>query len=84
MPYRPALTHDQLRLIGQRRNPDDIRELLWEVKRLRAMVLRAHSLVTSLESVGGQGGIMLEGLREELKDEPCVLEFRKVKDMEGG
>ncbi|KDD49538.1 hypothetical protein L533_3727, partial [Bordetella bronchiseptica OSU553] len=45
MPFRDPLTHAQLRAIRERQpwNPDVV-ALLWEVKRLRAMMLRAYQL----------------------------------------
>jgi hypothetical protein len=68
--FKPPLTAEQLRDIQARRDPADIIPLLWEIKRLRALVLRADQLQGGL----GSGGIILETLRDELVGEPCVEE----------
>jgi hypothetical protein len=78
MPFKPPLTRDQLVEI-QERNKDsaDVFMLLWEIKRLRAVVLQADQLQRSIE-VGGGPGMVLQALRNTLKDEPCVKEFPKL------
>jgi hypothetical protein len=50
----------------------DIFALLWEIKRLRALVLYADQLRRSLSGAEGGAGAVLELLRGQLKDEPCV------------
>jgi hypothetical protein len=76
---RPPLTKADLIAIRDR-NPDpDVRTLLWEIKRLRALVLRSHDLVRLLDDRGGPAGILIHGLREVLKDEPVVLEQVKLE-----
>jgi hypothetical protein len=47
--------------------------LLWEIKRLRALVLRIDQLQRSL-NVGGGPGILLQALRSDLAGEPCIEE----------
>lgn len=81
MPYRPPLTRAQLHEI-QERNPDspDVRALLWEIKRLRGIVLRADQVQRSLGDIGGAVGVMVHGLRHELQGEPCIDEFPRVDE----
>lgn len=79
MPARPPLTRADLVAI-QDRNPgsSDVRALLWEVKRLRALVLRADQLTKVLSNIGRSQGMVLDGLRAELEGEPCVAEFPRL------
>ena len=79
MPFRPALTRQQLHDIGVRQDAADINTLLWEIKRLRAIALRADQLIRSLGDLGGAQGMLLSSLRSELEGEPCVAEFPKLK-----
>jgi hypothetical protein len=78
MAFKPPLTRDQLVQI-QERNKDsaDVFTLLWEIKRLRAVVLQADQLQRSIE-VGGGPGMVLQALRNTLKEERCVKEFAKL------
>jgi hypothetical protein len=73
MPFRDPLTKQQLREIWERQDAGDIDALLWEIKRLRAIVLRIDQLQRCL-SVGGGPAILLDGLRNELEREPCIAE----------
>jgi len=76
---RPPLTREQLREIWQgARQP--VRMLLWEIHRLRAVVLRAndfvrqakyHSLYRHMDSTTQT---LFRGLQEALKREPVVAE----------
>jgi hypothetical protein len=79
MPFKPPLTADELRAIWQR-NPEhaDVHALVWEIKRLRATVLRADQVQRQLGTMGGIQGAMLSGLRFALKEEPCVAEQAKL------
>jgi hypothetical protein len=82
MGFRAPLTKAQLREIGLRRDPGDIAALLWEIKRLRATVLRADQLQRVLGTgSGGAVGIVLEGLRQDLKDEPCITESPRLDNV---
>lgn len=62
------------------RNPQsaDVIALLWEIKRLRSIVLRADQLQRALGEVGGAKGLILGGLRDALDGEPCVAEFPRL------
>lgn len=78
MRSKPPLTREKLTEIQDRRkDDDDVIALLWEIKRLRALVLRADQLQKSL-TPGAGGGIVLEAFRKELEGEPCILEQPKL------
>ncbi|HBI67801.1 MAG TPA: hypothetical protein DDZ22_01905 [Massilia sp.] len=79
MGFKPPLTREQLVEI-QDRNPGsaDVRALLWEVKRMRALVLYADQLQRMLGTLPGPQGAILDTLREKLKGEPCVSEFPRL------
>ena len=76
---RPKLTRTELRAIWLRNidSPDTL-NLLWEVKRLRAIALRADQLLKALGPMGGAQGMMAESLAAELEGEPCVAEFPRL------
>lgn len=80
MAFRAPLTKADLHAIGQRQDAADINALLWEIARLRAIVLRADQLQRSLGSLGGGAGVVLNALRLDLQDEPCVAEQSRVPD----
>lgn len=89
--FKPPLTRPDLQAIRER-NPrasgdpvsDDLYAALWEIRRLRALVLRADQLQRSLgEATGGGVGMILATLRRELADEPCVLEQGELPDLGG-
>jgi hypothetical protein len=72
------LTKVQLHAIGVRKDAGDIPALLWEIKRLRAIVLRVDQLQRVLGSLGGGAGVLLAGLQRELQGEPCVVEQERL------
>lgn len=79
MGFKPPLPTDQLREIQERnRDSSDVRALLWEVKRLRAVILYADQLQRMLTTLPGPQGAILDTLRDKLKDEPCVKEFPRL------
>lgn len=77
--FKAKLTRQQLKAI-QDRNPDsaDVRMLLWEIARLRALIVRTDQLQRSLGPLAGGPGIILGALRDELEDEPCIAEFPRL------
>jgi hypothetical protein len=79
MRFKAPLTKAQLQEI-QSRSPDspDVRALLWEVARLRSIILYADQLQRMLATLPGQQGAILDTLREKLRDEPCVKEFPRL------
>ena len=78
MAYRP-LTRDQLRATYEANPLSPVRRLLWEIHRLRAVVLRAN-FMRALDRFGGDGKLdpgsrmALTSLREALREEPVVKE----------
>jgi hypothetical protein len=79
MRFKQPLTKAQLQEI-QGRSPEspDVRALLWEVARLRSVVLYADQLQRMLTNLPGPQGTILETLRAKLVDEPCVKEFPRL------
>jgi hypothetical protein len=76
MPFKPPLTKAQLQEIQERnRDSADARALLWEIARLRALLLRADQLQRSLGNLAGGPGIVLSAFRNEIRDEPCIREY---------
>ncbi|CAB3859657.1 hypothetical protein LMG26788_02195 [Achromobacter pulmonis] len=75
MPFRPPLSADELRAIRERQpwNPDVI-ALLWEVKRLRSMLLRLHQVCGDLKRPASLMGEIYDDLLAGLAVEPCVIE----------
>jgi hypothetical protein len=79
MGFKLPLPADQLYKIQERnRDSADVLALLWEIKRLRAVVLYADQLQRMLTTLPGPQGAILDTLREKLKDEPCVKEFPRL------
>jgi len=75
MPFKAPLTAEQLRTIRERQpwNPDVI-ALLWEVKRLRATLLRLHQVSGDLKRPASLMGDIYDDLLAGLAVEPCVIE----------
>lgn len=78
MRFKLALTKEDLKSI-QDRNPDspDVRALLWEVARLRALALRTHDYFRQGSS--STSLILAESLRAMIEDEPVVQEQSKLQ-----
>jgi hypothetical protein len=74
MAFRAPLTTAQLHEIGARRDANDILALLWEIKRLRGLVLRANQVIRPLTDIGGPNGIVRECLKKDFLTEPCVMD----------
>ena len=77
MRFKRALTKGDLKAI-QQRNPDssDVRVLLWEVARLRALALRTHDYFRQGSS--STALILADSLRTMIEDEPVVKEQAKL------
>ncbi|MFY3461011.1 hypothetical protein ACOTJD_30585 [Achromobacter xylosoxidans] len=83
MTFKPPLTHADLRTIRERQpwNPDVI-ALLWEVKRLRSVLLRAYQLSDDFKRPAGITGDLYDDFMKGLREEPCVIERdRAVQQM---
>ncbi|MDH1520626.1 MULTISPECIES: hypothetical protein [Achromobacter] len=81
MPFKTPLSHADLRIIRERQpwNPDVI-ALLWEVKRLRSILLRAYQLSGDFKRPAGITGELYDDFMRDLHHEPCVLERDDMKD----
>jgi hypothetical protein len=77
--FKPALTKDDLTAI-QERSADslDVRVLLWEVARLRALALRTHDYFRQGSS--STAPILADSLRTMLEDEPVIQEQSRLKN----
>lgn len=67
----PALTQEELRDIGLRHRSQDVKDLLWEIARLRETIQRAHYMA---ELLHGNGGVMAQSWLRQLEAEPCIIE----------
>lgn len=71
----PRLTAPYLRSLYYREPSPVVRELLWEVHRLRLLVLRADQLQeTIIGACPPATQLVLDILRKELAGEPCIEE----------
>jgi hypothetical protein len=79
MRFKDPLTKAALQEIRERNahSPDAL-ALLWEVARLRSVVLYADQLQRMSTTLPGPQGAILDTLREKLRDEPCVKEFARL------
>lgn len=85
-PFRrrfPALTEKRLREIQRQYGHDPVvRRLLWEIKCLHVIIMRARQLEVSMGP--GEGttdtGLILRSLREELAAESWLLEWEVKLD----
>ena len=91
--FKDPLTREALVAI-QARHPrvpgnqhsDDLYAALWEIQRLRALVLRADQLQRAFGDsvVGGGLTLVLEAFRADLAREPCLLEQRTLPELSAG
>lgn len=91
--FKAPLTRQALQEI-QQRNPrqpgnhqsDDLYAALWEIGRLRAMVLRANQLQRAFGDsvVGGGLTLVLQAFRSDLAREPCLLEQVELPELSAG
>lgn len=75
MPFKDPLTVADLRAIRERQpwNPD-VMALLWEIKRLRSVLLRLHQVSGDLKRPASLMGEIYDDLIDGLAKEPCVQE----------
>lgn len=75
MPFKDPLTVADLRAIRERQpwNPD-VMALLWEIKRLRSVLLRLHQVSGDLKRPASLMGEIYDDLMDGLAKEPCVQE----------
>jgi len=73
MRFKPALTKDYLTATQKRSaNSHDVRSLLWEVARLRALALRTHDYFRQGSS--STALILADSPRMVLEEEPGIQE----------
>lgn len=71
---RPPLTRENLIEIRDRnRGHEDVAALLWEIKRMRALLLRSHDYLR-VAPTSSTAQMVGDGLRRQLDDEPVVKE----------
>ena len=77
MRFKRALTKDDLTAIQERSiHSPDVRALLWEVARLRALALRTHDYFRQGSS--STAPILADSLRAVIEDEPVVQEQKRL------
>lgn len=79
MPFKVPLTHAELRVIRERQPWNaDVLALLWEVKRMRSLLLRVHQVSCDLKRPAGLMGDIYDELLASLALEPCIQESDKA------
>jgi hypothetical protein len=80
MSFKPKLTAAELREIWDRNRSRDVWLLLWEIRRLHALVRRGHQLQSMLSASdkAGMVGTIVRAFQIELADEPCLAEKKKL------
>ena len=76
--FRKPLTTVELVEIRLRSDSADMRAVLWEVRRLRAILMRADQLERSLGPTGGAVGMIRDILRADLDGEPSIAEMVRI------
>ncbi|AZS82709.1 hypothetical protein ELS24_20720 [Achromobacter spanius] len=75
MTFKAPLSHEDLRTIRERQPwNSDVIALLWEVKRLRSLLLRAYQLSDDFKRPAGITGDLYDEFMAALRQEPCVIE----------
>lgn len=79
MPFKAPLTFDELRAIRERQPWNaDVIALLWEIKRMRSMLLRLHQVSGDVKRPTSIIRVVYDELMEELRVEPCVIEQQQL------
>jgi hypothetical protein len=58
-----------------RRSADDVIELLWEIRRLHVVLMRADQVARQMRYEFGTEGLLLSALRTELESFPILKEW---------
>lgn len=73
---RPPISLERLRAIQAEHRRPEVKELLWEIKRLQQLAVRCHTMLGMVSSSGATGGaivpVMHKALKDELAEEPAV------------
>ncbi|QYY30284.1 hypothetical protein K2O51_23220 [Cupriavidus pinatubonensis] len=72
-PRHPPLTRDELRDVWTRNRSADVRDLLWEIARLRNVVLHSHHHAERFQHKLS-GNMEYESWIQSLMNEPCIIE----------
>ena len=73
MPHRPPLTAAKLAEVYDRNPSPEVLDLLWEIHRLRATILRADQIRRVLRHCpAGVPNVLWEAFQHELDAEPCL------------
>ncbi|CAG2129028.1 hypothetical protein LMG26411_00105 [Cupriavidus numazuensis] len=72
-PSHPPLARDEFRDIWTRNRSPDVRDLLWEIARLRNVVLHSHHHAERFQNKLS-GNLEYECWVRHLMSEPCVIE----------
>lgn len=70
----PAMTAEELRDIWERNRVPDVRDLLWEIARLRQRVASAHYFIALVDADQPGAKLMSHTYLAKFAAEPCVLE----------
>lgn len=73
-PDLPALTSEELRDIGVRNRSPDVRDLLWEIARLRSLIRQARYFVSLVDEKHAGVPAMTQSTLRTFNAEPCVIE----------
>lgn len=76
--FKKPLTTVELVEIRLRSDSPDMRAVLWEIRRLRAIISRADQLERSLGPTGGAIGMIRDILRAELDEDPSIAELIRI------
>ncbi|SOZ17267.1 hypothetical protein [Cupriavidus taiwanensis] len=72
---RHKYTAAELRALYRNCRTPEMREALWEIKRLQTVVVKANQLCRAITGIGPQETqLVLLGLMQMLRDEPCLRE----------
>lgn len=73
MSYRPPLTAAKLAELYDQNPAPEVLDLLWEIRRLRATILRADQIRRVLRHCpAGVPNVLWEAFQHELDAEPCL------------
>lgn len=78
--FNPALATATLKEIQERNQGNaDVKTLLWDIRRLHAIAIKADQLVRMTPHLAWASGMVREGLRIDLEGEPVVEELRALE-----
>ena len=79
MRFKPPLNRANLVAIHERPPVSaDVRALLWEVKRFRALALYVDQLQRIMGTLPGSRSDVLQAICAQIEEKPCVKEFPRL------